>query len=219
MTKDSFSITSDLKYIFIPAKVKAGEKSPVLVLLHGVGSNERDLASLASHFDQRFAVVSVRAPLTLGTENYGWFHVKFTPEGPLHNQAEAETSRKLLTDFITQLRAQPGIDPSRVFVLGFSQGAIMGLSLAFTEPELFHGLIAIAGRTLQEVAAKAAPRKVSPEVLLIHGKEDNKLPYFHAEATESVLKRAGYKYEFQSYEAGHELNEAMLQDIRAWLDR
>jgi phospholipase/carboxylesterase len=58
---------------------------PLLLLLHGVGSNEHDLFGLAPLLDQRFVVVSLCAPITLGPGNYAWFEVAFTPQGSVIN--------------------------------------------------------------------------------------------------------------------------------------
>jgi phospholipase/carboxylesterase len=54
---------------------------PILFLLHGVGSNERDLFGLAPYLDPRFLIVSVRARLTLGPDAFGWYPVQFGPTG------------------------------------------------------------------------------------------------------------------------------------------
>src|SRR5690242_9130264 len=58
-----------------------GEKSPLLLLLHGVGANERDLFSLAPELDPRLRILSLRAPLTRGPNSYAWFTVAFLPAG------------------------------------------------------------------------------------------------------------------------------------------
>lgn len=218
MTKNEFAVSTELKHLFIPAKERTDGKSPLLILLHGVGANERSLLGIADHMDPRFAILSLRGPLTVGPENYAWFNVNFTTAGPVHNPVEAESSRKLLKKLLEELRENPEIDSSRIFIFGFSQGTIMGLSLALTEPSLFYGLVAISGRTLQEVAAQASPAPgARPQVLLLHGRSDTKLPFFHGEATEATLKKAHIDYEFKSYDAGHEINESMVRDIKNWL--
>lgn len=210
-----------MEYQFFPPKQKSSDKSPVLLLLHGVGANEGSLAGLAEYVDPRFAVYSLRAPLTLAAGSFAWFQVNFTAQGPLHNKEQAESSRLLLKKFIQGLGTDASLDGQQVYILGFSQGAIMGLSLALTEPDLVKGVVAIGGRTLQEISAQALGRKyaVSPQVLLVHGVQDNKLPLFHAQASEETLKKAGLSYEFKTYEAGHEINGPMIQDIQAWLQK
>ena len=55
-----------------------GGSPPLLLLLHGVGSNEYDLFELAPYLDKRFLIISARAPNTLGRDSYAWFEVSFT---------------------------------------------------------------------------------------------------------------------------------------------
>ncbi|KYG70238.1 serine esterase [Bdellovibrio bacteriovorus] len=209
-----------LQAIYIPAKEKGQGKSPVIIALHGVGSNEKDLAEFASSLDPRFAVFSLRAPLVIGAESFAWFQVRFTAEGPVHNREEAEQSRRLLKEFIKDLKSHPDVDARKVLLLGFSQGTIMSLSLGFTEPELVRGIVAIGGRTLQEISQGVVPDGTvtsTPKVLLLHGVHDNKLPLFHAEATAETLKKAGFAFNFKTYNAGHEITPEMRDDISEWL--
>lgn len=220
----SSSQQESLKYIFVPAKQKTTAKSPVLILLHGVGSNEKDLLSLADTLDSRLAIYSLRAPITMGPNSFAWFHVNFTVQGPVHNTQEAEAARRALTQFIQDLKSDPDVDGSQIFLLGFSQGAIMNLSLAFTEPDLVRGIVAISGRTLQEVAKEAGKEigqrshgSTTAKVLLLHGIEDGKLPLFHGEASAEVLKTSKFEYEFKKYHAGHEITSEMREDIQKWL--
>ena len=88
----------------------ARESAPLLVLLHGVGSNEQDLIGLAPALDSRFFVVSVRAPITLGHSSYGWYPVQFTPEGPIIDPDAAERSRLLILKFVDELAESYNID-------------------------------------------------------------------------------------------------------------
>src|SRR2546423_12371623 len=75
---------------------------PLLLLLHGVGSNEHDLYELAPFLDKRFLIISVRAPNTQGPGSYAWFEVEFTPQGPSINPQQAEASREKLITFIKE---------------------------------------------------------------------------------------------------------------------
>ena len=209
-----------MRYQYLPSSVQSSSgKKPVLLALHGVGANEKGLAQFAHSLDPRFEVYSLQAPLVLGADSYAWFHVQFTAEGPLHNKQEAEQSRRLLVEFIEDLRRRPDVDADNIFLVGFSQGTIMSLSLALTEPNIVKGVVAIAGRTLQEVAtfSKGKEYVQSPKVLLVHGREDGKLPYFHGEKSAEVLKEAGFDFEFKSYTASHEITPAMQVDISVWL--
>ena len=64
-----------------PPKSGLNEKPPLLLLLHGYGANEDDLFSLAPYLDERFLIVSARAPVNLRGMGYAWFNLGFTPQG------------------------------------------------------------------------------------------------------------------------------------------
>src|SRR5215470_2512860 len=103
---------------------------PLLLLLHGVGSNEHDLFGLAPFLDERFLIISARAPNTLAPGSHAWFEVDFTPQGPVINPVQAEASRKALIAFLGEAITTYNADPKQVYLLGFSQGAIISASVA-----------------------------------------------------------------------------------------
>lgn len=57
----------------------------ILVALHGVGSNERDLVEVAEGMAPASLIISLRSPIVLSEDSYSFFHVQFTPTGPVHD--------------------------------------------------------------------------------------------------------------------------------------
>ena len=57
------------------------QESPVLLLLHGYGSNEEDLVGLAPHLNPNLVSVSVRAPHELPFGGFAWFNIEWAEEG------------------------------------------------------------------------------------------------------------------------------------------
>jgi phospholipase/carboxylesterase len=196
---------------------------PLLLLLHGVGSHEGDLIQLAPYLDSRFFVVSARAPITLASlrseGSYAWFHVEFTPQGPVINPGEAESSRQALLRFIDELAEAYGLDPGRVYVMGFSQGAIMGFSLALTRPDKLAGLVAHSGRILPEIRPLIAPPEAlrGLPVLVLHGTADGVLPVHHGRASRDLLSALPVRLTYKEYPIGHEISAESLGDAAAWL--
>lgn len=193
--------------------------APLLLLLHGVGSNERDLLRLEPYFPG-FRIISVRAPLLLAPERFAWFQVAFKPD-PIHDAAEAEASRQTLITFIDELTERYGVTYQEVVLLGFSQGAILSLSVALSAPERVAGVVAMSGRILQEVRAALtlSPEHRNLPVLVTHGVHDGKLPLHHAQASKAVLESLSVALTYREYPVGHELSEANLQDVGAWLEQ
>lgn len=193
----------------------------LLVLAHGVGGNETNLASLAKGAPEHTAVVLVRAPLAFGPGQHAWFPVSFGPQGPRPDLDAAETSRKLLARFVGEMQADFGIAPDMTVVAGFSQGGIMSASVALTRPELVAGFGVLAGRILPELepqlAALDSLRRL--EAFIGHGREDTKLPVDWAHRADAWLTALGVAHQTQLYPGDHGIPPAMQDDFLAWFER
>jgi len=192
---------------------------PLLLLLHGVGSNENDLFGLAPYLDERFLILSVRAPNTLGPGSYAWFDVDFTPQGPVIDPAQAEASREALIDFIGEAITAYGVNPNQVYMMGFSQGAIMSASIALTRPDLVAGVALMSGRILPEIQSlMAAPEKLEGlPILVVHGVADTVLPINHGRASRQLLASLPVELTYHEYPIGHEVSQESLADVSSWL--
>ena len=192
---------------------------PLLLLLHGVGSNENDLFGLAPYLDERFLIISVRAPNTLGSGSYAWFDVDFTPRGPVIDPAQAEASREALIDFIGEAITAYGVNPNQVYMMGFSQGAIMSASVALTRPDLVAGVALMSGRILPEIQSlMAAPEELEGlPILVVHGVADTILPINHGHASRQLLASLPVELTYHEYPIGHEVSQESLADVSSWL--
>lgn len=197
----------------------AAPAPPLLLLLHGVGSHEGDLMGLAPALDPRFYVVSARAPITLAPGAYAWFHVEFAPTGPVIDPQEAEASRITLLRFIDEVTQHYRVDASQIYLLGFSQGAIISLSLALTEPKRLAGVVAMSGRVLPEVLPRMAPPEVIAglPILVVHGTADPVLGIEYGRAARDRLSALPVALTYREYPMGHQVTEESLADVVAWL--
>lgn len=193
----------------------------LLVLAHGVGGNETNLAPLGSQAPADTATLLVRAPLVLGTGQYAWFPVAFTADGPQPDLDAAERSRVLLASFVSLMQQRLGVGQGATVVAGFSQGGIMSASMALTEPERVAGFAVLAGRILPELAAQVAPRQALAHLraLIAHGRDDAKLPVTWARRADAWLDDLGVEHEFRLYPGGHAMGPSMQGDLLAWFDR
>ena len=201
-----------------PAANADGERPPLLILMHGVGSNERVMAQLAPAFDPRFVMLSVRSPIELGPNAFGWFHVAFSAQGPVIVAKEAEAGWKLLARFIDEAVAEYGADPARVYLGGFSQGAIMALATLLTAPGKVAGAVAMSGRLLPEVLPRVAPDELRDKrVLIVHGTEDEKLGIHLAGWAREQLARFPIALTYRELPMGHTITEESLKVVTSWL--
>ncbi len=207
-----------LTYLVRPP-VRAAPNPPLLIMLHGVGSHEGDLFELASYLDDRFMVVSLRAPIALPQGGYGWYQVRFTPQGALADTEVAAQNQKVLNDFIRAAPTALGADPARVYLLGFSQGAIMSLNTMLTTPELLAGVVAMSGRLLLPLQPTwAEPERLqSFPALVVHGTYDNVLPVTDGRTVRDTLTTLPVDLTYREYPMAHQVSDASLRDIDSWL--
>jgi phospholipase/carboxylesterase len=216
LTPAPLSLTHVLR---APRPTVDGAAPPLLILLHGVGSNELSMAPLAAGLDDRFLVISARSPIALGPNAFGWFHVQFTPQGSVIDAAEAAAGWAAIARFIDEAIPAYGADPARVYVAGFSQGGIMALAAMLTAPGKIAGAVCMSGRLLPEVLPHAAP---APElngkpVLLVHGTRDEKLGVHLARTARENLLPLGVDLAYHELEMGHTITEESVGIVRGWL--
>jgi phospholipase/carboxylesterase len=196
--------------------------SRLLLLLHGVGGNETNLAPLAQLLaNDDTLVVLARAPLQLAPGQHAWFPVRFGAAGPQPDLDQAERSNLALQAFILRLQARHRIAPARTVVAGFSQGGIMSASVALVAPDRVAGFGVFCGRILPEIEPQIAraPALRELDALIAHGTQDTKLPASWAERADALLTRLDVPHRTVFYPVGHEMSAPMQQDILAWWRR
>jgi phospholipase/carboxylesterase len=196
-----------------------GAKPPVLILLHGLRSNEEDLFSLTPYLDERFLIVSARAPFVLGLDQYGWYSMTLSPAGSVRNPDDFECSLEVLYRFIGEVVNAYDADPRRVYLMGFSQGAIMSVAALLTQPQLLAGAVAMSGA----LPADILPSAVSPErlanfpVLVVHGLYDDVLPISEGRMLRLHLSTLPVQLDYREYPMRHQISDESLDDVCGWL--
>lgn len=195
--------------------------SRCVVLLHGVGGNETHLLELSAGMDAETLVLFPRGPLRLGADQYAWFRVAFTPNGPSIVAEEAEQSRVLLIRFMRQIQDIHAVGAKRSVMAGFSQGGIMSASVALTAPECVAGFGILSGRILPELAPHLADRQqlASLQAFIGHGEHDGTLPVAWAHRSDQWLNELGVAHQLRLYPVGHAIDQTMRTDFVDWFHR
>ena len=191
---------------------------PLLVLLHGYGSNEEDLLGLAPYLDSRFLIASARAPQVLDFGGFAWFPIDFTPDGLVLRFDQVGAAREKIRELVETLRAEHPVE--RVFLLGFSQGAGMAMSAALAHPGLYDGVAFLSGVCVPELLPDEARVATSAlPVLMTHGRQDLVLSIQQGRAARELLSRLSVDLDYKEYDMGHEISPECLQDLSDWLAR
>lgn len=190
-----------------------------VVLLHGVGGNETNLLELANGLDGETLVVFPQGRLPLGPQQFAWFRVAFTANGPSIVAQEAEDSRQTLIHFVEQLQAAYGIAPGRTVIAGFSQGGIMSASVALSAPQRVAGFGVLSGRILPELEPVLAGRDQLTRLqgFIGHGEHDSKLPVSWAHKADQLLADLGVPHTLRLYPMDHGISAALHADFLEWL--
>ncbi len=195
------------------------DKPPVLILLHGIGADENDLFGLSTFLDERFFIISVRAPHALPYGGFSWFEIFINSDGITANIKQFEESRRLFLKFVDEVVAEHDLDAEKVYLCGFSQGAMIALSAFLEAPEKFAGIAALSGRAMPEMLplTKDFEKLKDLPVLVQHGIYDPVLPIENGRSTKELLSPLPVNLDYKEYPMAHEISPESLNYLADWL--
>ena len=215
------SLHTDLPLSYLEQTQSDSRNQPLVIFLHGFGSNEEDLFGIKDALPSTWTYLSVRAPMPVDPNGFRWF-IKMPGDGDYDGvTADLQRSAKLIEDFVGKATLKYHTQSDRVFLVGFSQGAIMAYEVGLRQPDLVRGIAALSGSVLPVLKAELKPdeRLNKLAIFIGHGTLDKALPYASATRANEVLTGLGLKPQFHGY-AGmpHTVSEAEVQDLKAWLE-
>jgi phospholipase/carboxylesterase len=208
-----------LQYLVREPKIKL-DKNPLLLLLHGYGSNEADLFSFAEELPDHYYVISARAPYDLQYGSYAWYAINFDAnENKFSDVAQARNSRDLIVRFIDELTAQYPIDAHKISLVGFSQGAILSYAIGLSYPEKIKNVVAMSGYLNLEMAEANYQNKDFSKLKLFvsHGTVDQVIPVDWARKSPGILQPLGIETVYKEYPIGHGVSPQNFYDFKNWL--
>ena len=194
--------------------------TPLLFMLHGYGSNEDDLFSFADELNDRFLVISLRAPRSLHFGGYAWYDIDFTGiSSRFGNPEQALESLEMVFTIIVEMQAKYNADKSRTVIMGFSQGAILCNALSLRFPELIGSVVAMSGYVFNEIMPKQINSQLIDwiEYFVSHGIQDEVIPIEWAHVSVEWMKRMRLHVEYHEYNMGHGINPQCFYDMMAWI--
>src|SRR5579862_4195602 len=181
-----------------------GTSERTLLLLHGTGGNEDDLISLGQTLDPDANLLSPRGRVDENGSNRFFRRIR---EG-VFDQEDMKQETDALAAFLRWASEEYGFDPEQVFVVGFSNGANMGVSLLLRYPELLRG--AFLMRAMVPFEPDVTPGLMGIRVLLASGEFDPMVPRDNAERLATILVQGGADVEHLWAPVGHNLTRQEL---------
>jgi phospholipase/carboxylesterase len=185
-------------FLYVPPTYSPSQPAPLVVLLHGAGQSAKFWSDgpMSSIFDPGGIVV-------LGIDSRGltWDLIRggYGPDVDFIDSALALAFRNC------------NIDPSRIALAGFSDGATYALSLGVTNGDLFSALIAFSPGYVQSPLARGRPR-----IFIEHGAQDDILPVENSHTIVSSFLKLGYPVFYTEFQGGHTLSTTEVTDGMRW---
>jgi phospholipase/carboxylesterase len=210
-----------LHHLVREPKIKKN-KNPLLLLLHGYGSNEEDLFSFANELPEEYYVVSARAPYELGYGSYAWYAINFdADENKFSDIGQAQQSRDLIATFIDELIENYSIDATNITLIGFSQGSILSYAVALSYPEKVQRIVAMSGYLNTEIAKDNFIKNdfSNLKIFASHGTVDQIIPVEWARKVPNAMKELGIDLVYKEYPIGHGVSPQNFYDFKNWLQQ
>ncbi|GAB3134398.1 alpha/beta hydrolase [Marisediminicola antarctica] len=186
--------------------------SPVLLMLHGTGGNERDFVALAESIDPSAAVLAPRGPVQ-ESGMLRWFR-RFA-EGQFDVDDVVRRAGELAA-FIAEACAAYGLGDRRLIAIGFSNGANIALATALLHPESIDRAIAFSG--MNPLPDREVDTDLSgSRVLMLNGDSDPFAPLASAERVVAVLAERGAEARHVVRAGGHGIDGSDLRAALDWL--
>ncbi|WP_424767882.1 alpha/beta hydrolase [Paenibacillus sp. sgz302251] len=202
--------------IHMPPKIEHGKKYPVIFTLHGKGSNERNMFGLVAPLAEEFIIIGVRGNLPLGA-GYQYYDLK-SLGNPIREMFDEAVTK--LEAFILYATDKYPIDPDKRYLLGFSQGAILSMTLALTMGEKLKGVVALNGYIPEFVKTEYSLRSMKEvSVFVSHGEYDAVFPVRIGHETAAYLKDHTEHVTFKLYPTDHGVSEENQLDFLNWLKK
>lgn len=199
-----------------------GAAQQLVVLCHGLGADAHDLIDLAPTWaralpDALFVAPDAPEPYDQGPTGRQWYSLQ--DRTPAVLDAGARRAAPQLLDYIDAELALAGLAPDDVAMMGFSQGAMMVLHAGLRRRTPPRGILAYSGALL-DTPALATECTGHPPVLLVHGEQDEVVPFSRAGAAESALRRIGIPLQtLWCPKLGHGIDDAGLSAGALFLQR
>lgn len=211
-----------LPLFYIKRPSKRVKNAPLLVLLHGYGSDENDLFSFSNELPEELFIISLRAPHQLQPYGNAWYAINFDAQQNKWNDVhQAKASMKTITKCIDLACEKYELNTKNVSLLGFSQGCILSMALAINYPKKFKNVIGLSGYISLEFLENTMKSEDYNHLNFYcsHGSSDQVIPVEWARKTPTILNKLGIKHTYSEFPVGHGVAPQNFFEFKDWLKK
>ena len=163
----------------------------IVVLLHGYGGDGNDIAQVTLNW-KRFLpntlFICPNAPevCSINSSGYQWFDLSQDNEEFIIN--ESKKNELILKKFLDEVKEKFSLPSSKICLSGFSQGCMMSINMGLASEENYSGILGFSGKIISK---KELSKRIfnKPEILLIHGENDDIVPCVKSLEAKDFLER------------------------------
>ena len=189
------------------------ESARTILLLHGTGADERDLLGLGKALDPDANLLSPRGLVV--AEGMSRFFLRY-PDGSF-DEAGIVANANELADFVPAAAFEYGFDESKVWAVGFSNGANAAGSMLLLHPSVLQGIVAFGTTKSFSTPPKVLPDLKGKRVFIANGKLDDYSPADKTDAMVREFRQYGAKVELMVHGGGHTISHEHVKQIAAAL--
>lgn len=214
------STNLSLEHIVKPSTL--ANNAPLIIMLHGYGSDENDLFSFASELSDELFIISVKAPYSMQPYGNAWYAINFDSEkGKWSDNEQAIQSRDLIAKFIEEACKTYPVNSNNVTLLGFSQGTILSYAVALTYPSKIKNVIALSGYINTDIIPEVLDKDklLNLDFYCSHGSVDQVIPVEWARQSPKFLESISVKHQYEEFPVGHGVAPQNFYAFKTWLEK
>lgn len=186
------------------------QQSPAIFLFHGLGSNEDDLLQIIGDLKNVCHVFSLRGPIT---HDPGYAFYTFEEEGK-PTQAIFDKVVTVIRDFILQAIEEYHVNPEKIFVAGFNQGAAIAQTLCVVMGNQIKACASLSGFLPDFVKEQYYKHNMrGTRIFISHGEYDFNYPIFWSEESKAFFEEYGATVVYKTYPVGHGVSPENMRDF------
>ncbi|WP_341660933.1 phospholipase [Blattabacterium cuenoti] len=195
------------------------DEKTLFLMIHGYGSNEKDLFSFQKDIPENFFIISIQGIYSIGTNKYSWYDIDFDNKNKFINIIQAKKTIDKISFFIHEAIEEYKLKKNPVWICGFSQGAILSYAIALKNSDKIKKVIALSGYLENRILPKQINYNSDLEFFISHGKYDPIIPVNWSKKGLKFLKEKKILFFYKEYESGHVLNHLNYQDFINWIKK
>jgi predicted esterase len=192
--------------------------APLLIAVHGYGAHKRYMMREARAVaPENFVIVSLQGPHQHYRPTPDGYKIGFGWLSDYKSEESVRLHHNFLLEVIDRLTSRNLIDPSQIYIYGFSQACALNFRFAFTHPEVLKGFIGVCGGIPGDLDTNPVYKPFSADTLYLYGDDDEFYTEEKFKAFDEKLTSLLPNFESKQYTATHEISDEMRVDIKRFL--